>query len=139
MTTTTDKLAHFLSTLNNPDRTKSVYVNPENVNQFRVGDDRLENGGLLDDWVWVGCLDDLSYGYQSKTDALKSIGKCFEYKGKTVRTNPDAIVELYYDEALDPDFASFLTESVNEIMEQWAIDEANVKVFEIMELLSENT
>lgn len=60
----------YLSQLNTTDSQWGLYVNPRNFDDYRIGQEQFENGGLLDDKVYVGSLESMSYGYQSESEAL---------------------------------------------------------------------
>jgi hypothetical protein len=66
-------LIQFLETLNSSDTSCGVWVNPENVDDFRVGQFIFENGGIKDNWVCIGSLNSLSFGYQYEVDAFNEI------------------------------------------------------------------
>lgn len=63
-------LISYLTTLNSSDASRGVWVDPENVDDFRVGQFIHENGGMLDSKVCIGSLDSLSFGDQSDFSAF---------------------------------------------------------------------
>ena len=127
------KLLDYLAQLNTADSTWGLYVNPDNYDDYRIGQLIFENGGLLDDKVFVDTLDNVSFGYQSVSDALDIIlTSDFKYKGKSVKLNKEAIKELYYDNKLHKEFADYLDTTVNSITDEWAyVEAANFVEYEL--------
>lgn len=56
-------LISYLSELNTSDNSWGLYVNPQNIDNYRIGQICFENGGLLDEYVFVDTLDNLSFGF----------------------------------------------------------------------------
>lgn len=54
------------------ERRFGLWVDPQDIDNYRVGECSLEHGGLIDNKVFVGNLEDLSFGCQSKYDAVKA-------------------------------------------------------------------
>lgn len=138
-------LVDYLSELNTVDSTWGLYVDPNDINNYRIGQICFENGGLSDNYVFVDTLDNLSFGFQSVVEILKSylnnnrVGE-FIYKGKKSKCNVEAIIEAYFKERLDKQFHRFLEEEVNSIWNMWSIWEAEAFIEgELLEILEERT
>jgi hypothetical protein len=119
-------LIEYLSSLNTADSSWGLWVNPENIDDYRTGQFVFNNGGVLDNFVCVGDLEALSFGYQSHEDALAEVlrGGVIEYKGKQVKFNPLAMKEHYFAEELPPGFHECLENKANEIERNLAVMEA---------------
>ena len=129
-------LTIFLSELNTADNTWGLYVNPNDINSYRIGQICFENGGLSDNYVFVDTLDNLSFGFQSIVEILKvylnnnnGVGE-FIYTGKKSKCNVDAIISAYFEERLDKQFRQFLEEDINKICNMWSVWEAEAFVEE---------
>lgn len=122
-------LVEYLAQLNTCENQWSLWVNPENPDEYRVGQNIFENGGVLDGYINIGSLDSLSFGYQSITEALESYlnscGNEILYQGKKVKINSEAILEAYQSSRLSSDFELFLKSQAEEICETWAQEEAD--------------
>ena len=129
------KLATYLSTLNSSDNSQGIWVNPDNIDEYRIGQCQFENGGLLDGWDYIGSLESLSYGFQSETEALESVleGDRFYFGGKHVRVNKQGIIDAYFEDNLAAEFAAALHKESEYIMSQWATDAADLKVEELQD------
>lgn len=133
-----DKLIAYLKQLNTSDTSWGLWVNPKNLDEFRRGQVRFENGGILDDWKYVGKLESLSFGHQSEQDALKqtlswgievgSLSLSLEerlvnikgdYKGKK-EVDFDDFATLYFDGDLDPNLQTGLKTEVSDLCSDWA-------------------
>jgi hypothetical protein len=120
-------LQEYLSNLNCADSHSQwgIWVNPNNINDYRIG--QFQNDGILDEKICIGSLDKLSFGYQSQHDAIKQYleeNQLLAYKGKKVKVNQKEILQSWSDGNLDADFAKFLEEKSQDIMQTWAECEA---------------
>ena len=61
-------LTEYLSTLDTCDNSWGLYVNPDNTDDYRIGQNTFENGGLLDGKVKVANLDDVSFGSEDDSE-----------------------------------------------------------------------
>ena len=112
-----------LSNLNSADSQWGIWVNPDNIDDYRVGQFCFENGGLLDNKICIGSLDKLSFGFQSQHDAIAHYLKenhLLAYKGRKVKVNKEKILQAWSDGYLDEDFSEFLEDEAKSIMEIWA-------------------
>jgi hypothetical protein len=113
-----------------------LFVNPENIDEYRIGEDRFENGGLNDGWVEVGSLDDLSFGFQSTTEAMGCyLNECngvLEYKGGNVRFDRKGLLEAYLSGYLDSEFQSFLKCQADNIAKEWSNNKASLWVGNVL-------
>ena len=135
-------LVQYLSQLNTSDTSWGLYINPEDVTQYRIGQLCFDNGGLLDDYIFIDNLSNLSFGFQSEREALESIlttdKTTLIYNKKKVVVKKDTILELYFEGKLDKDFYEFLKNQVEEIMSIWSIWDADFYVNETLpEIISE--
>lgn len=111
-------LSEYLMGLNTSDSQWGLWVNPENpTEEFRIGQYCFENGGLDDDWVCVGSLDRLSFGFQSESEAFED---CFKispiFEGTPFEEmDEDEVYDLYCQEELPSD----LQAQVDEYIEDW--------------------
>lgn len=133
-------LQEKLSNLNSADSQWGIWINPSNVDDYRVGQFCFENGGVLDDKICIGSLDKLSFGFQSQYNAVEHYLKenqFLAYKGRKVKVNQAGILQAWSDGYLDEDFSKFLEDEAKSIMETWAECEAedfvNNKIPEIIE------
>lgn len=127
-------LVQYLSTLNTAETQWSLWVNPENIENFQIRQDCFENGGLLDDLVRVGNLNDLSFGFQSMQEAIEEFLKNYPeeivYRGKKVKINKDGILTAYCDDYLGQEFRDFLESEAKIIIECWSQVESEIWVFD---------
>lgn len=132
-------LQKYLSNLNSADSQWGIWVDPDNVDNYRIGQFCFENGGILDSKICIGSLDKLSFGLQSQHDAIKHYleENQLTYKDKKVEVNPENILQAWSDGNLDEEFAEFLDNQSRHIMNIWAEYEAedfvNNKIPEIIE------
>jgi hypothetical protein len=144
-------LVEYLQNLNSAESLWGVWVNPENVDEYRIGQFQFENGGILDDWICAGSLDTLSFGHQSMEDAIEALltnhstryKPGFVYKGKEVRVNVKGILEAYREGNLDFDFLQALESEAEAIANEWSKLEAEDFVYnklpEIIEQFQESS
>ena len=126
-------LINYLSNLNTSDSQWGLWVNPENVDEYRVGQFIFENGGLDGGWICAGSLDSLSCGFQSTHDAIKQYlednSDEIQYNGRMVKVNRDGIMEAYSNGTLDQQFQEFLESEAEGIKAVWAENEAEDFVY----------
>ena len=135
-------LRETLLGMNTADSNWGLWVNPENIDEFRRGQFVAENGGVSDNWICIGDLGSISFGYQSESDAFyswvsggqstneTSAITVIDYGGKKVRINPEAVYESYCGDrtpALSADFKEFIGQQILQIQSAWA--EAEVDEF----------
>jgi hypothetical protein len=137
-------LQEYLSNLNSADSQWGIWVDPDNINDYRIGQFQIETGGILDGdgKICIGSLDKLSFGFQSQHDAIKQYleeNQLLIYKGKKVKVNKKEILQAWSDGNLDADFAKFLEQNSLNIMQVWSECEAeefvNNKIPEIEQAL----
>lgn len=125
-------LAQYLSKLNESDSSKAIWVNPMNVNEFRV-----QERGIDDPWYFIGSLDVLSFGIQSisMTDAIVEVLKDGQliYENRVVRFNPKTILLAWLCDQLDPNFIDFLNNEALLVMDSVSYREAEKYVAYIIE------
>lgn len=134
------KLVDYLAQLNTFDSSWGLYVNPANVDDYRIGQRIFENGGLLDDKVFADTLDNVSFADQSYSVAISCyIARCnneIEYKGRKVKVNTEGILNAYHLYLLDKEFEDFLMCKAEEIHAEWAREDAERYVEQLRERLS---
>ena len=111
-------LSEYLSQLNSTDSQWGVWVNPENpTEEYRLGQYCFDNGGVADDWVCIGSLDNLSFGFQSESDAFDDCFKVSPIFDGTEYQNQakDEVYELYLQQDLPP----VLQKKVEGYIENW--------------------
>ena len=136
-------LISYLSELNTLDSSWGLYVNPQNIDSYRIGQVCFENGGLLDKYVFVDTLDNLSFGFQSTYEILETclssnngVGE-FTYKCKKSKCDVEAISNAYLEGKLDKNFYAFLEKEISYISNLWSTWEAENFVCEVLsEILS---
>lgn len=139
MTTLIDYLAN-LNTVNNG---YSLYVNPDDIDDYRIGQDCFENGGPLDEFVNVGRLDKLSFGLQNFSDAIENYldncGGKLKYKNKVVEFSKKGIVKAYSSGCLHHEFSAFLESKAEDTCKEWSCNEAELWVIdELPEILKQS-
>lgn len=136
------KLVEFLKNLDSAESHRGIWVNRENIDQYRIGEFSFENGGVLDHWICIGSLDKLSFGFQSWADAiaqyLEDENSFIKYKDKLVRVNIGGILDAYSNGLLDEDFREFLEEKAEEVQVIWSQMKAeNFVINQIPKILSQ--
>lgn len=130
-----NELVDYLAGLNTAENQWSLYVNPFDVDDYRIGQDIFDNGGVLDNKIRVAGLDRVSFGSQSRQEALKQVLKieCFEYNGKRLKVNAKGILAASFDGKLDPNFEAYLDIRADAIMACWSEQDAEFWVDELKE------
>lgn len=126
-------LRDYLKTLNSSDSQWGVWVNPKNPTEdHRIGQYCFENGGLLDGWILIGSLENLSFGFQSESDAFASwisdgqsehistLTRTISFNDRDVHVNPEALYEAYTEGKLEKAFAGFIDNELQDITTEWA-------------------
>lgn len=140
-------LFEYLKNLNSSETQWGVWVNPTDLDDYRIGQYCFENGGILDDFVCIGSLHKLSYGFQSHYDALKEYLKenqidfekaSITYKGKEILVSKEGILTAYGNGILDKDFEEFLDNEIEDVCNIWASLEAEAKIDELQEYFAQS-
>ena len=120
-------LLSYLSQLNSADQNQYIWVNPDDINDYKISQWSLSGR------VNIGSLDNLSFGFQSMTEAIKNwldnqkIDRkkaTFRYHGNKVTVAVRGIMDAYQSEALDKEFKEFLENEALDILSTWAEFEA---------------
>jgi hypothetical protein len=91
-------LLQYLETLNSSETSWGIWVNPHNVDDFRVGQSCFEKGGMLDDKIYIGNLESLSFGDQSDWCAFNEvIGDIMAPLMAPHKYSKDALREAFFD------------------------------------------
>ena len=120
-------LTKYLAQLNSSETQWGIWVDPESpLNNYRIGQKCFENGGVLDNFVFIGTLDRLSFGYQSIPDALKNYleslpvdaaqNQVLSLNGRKVALNIDGILAAFEAGTLATEFEAFITSKALEII-----------------------
>jgi hypothetical protein len=139
-------LRDYLANLNSAESNWGIWVDPDNLDDYRIGQKIFENGGLLDEKVYIGNLEELSCGNQSQLEAIENFLSNrerylhgiaeFKYGERLVRCNTKAVLTAWSEDRLDSDFREFLESEAAEIEAEWAKNEAELKIEELQHELS---
>ena len=84
------KLFDYLVELNTSENQWGIWVNPEAPTEdFRIGQFCFSNGGINDNWICIGSLEELSFGFQSLGEAIEMWLK----DHKTASYNDTAVID----------------------------------------------
>ncbi len=129
------KLVEYLAQLNSCEEQWGIWVNPADLDDYRVGQCCFENGGLLDEKVFIGTFDQLSFGFQSTAKAIEQyaddLGGQIRWGDRLIRVDAKALRRAYEEGYLDPHFRAFLESEARDIELTWAENEAENKVEEL--------
>jgi hypothetical protein len=136
-------LKDYLATLNSSETQRGIWVNPHDLNDFRIGQYCFDNGGVRDDKVCIGSLDSLSCGYQSTQDILQEILECGGVTYKEVTFNKKncnftAFIEAYIEGKLATELQEQLESQIQEVHEEWSMLDADAKIDELEEYFAED-
>ena len=131
-----ESLQEYLARLNCSETQWGLWVNPENINEFREGQFIFENGGKLDGFICIGTLDELSCGFQPEGEILQELLRhgeiCYRKKiFSRYNCNFDGFIEAYFEKRLAPGLQKLTDEMVTEVRREWAEDESQKKIEEI--------
>lgn len=132
------KLQEYIRDLDSFSTTCGLWVNPQNVDDYRLGETMFKNGGLLDGKVFIGTLGNLSLPRLGQLEALRELleyycpnrGDYMYIADKKVRMNRISVAELYEDDMLDETFKACL----DEYIEAWISDDLDFKAQEYLDL-----
>ena len=91
------KLESYLAELNSADETWGVWVDPENPDNYRIGQRCFENGGIKDEFVFIGSLQKLSFGFQDESAIFREVAES-EVDG---HHNIEELYELWAEQNLE--------------------------------------
>jgi hypothetical protein len=129
-------LKEYLATLNSSETQWGIWVNPKDLNDYRIGKKHLKNGGYDDDKVFIGNLESLSFGFQSVGEALEILlFSGITYSGVTF-TKDNCDIEGFKKAYLSgneflKDFQLHVEGLVDELHQEWAEGEADIKIMEL--------
>lgn len=132
------QLVDYLASLNSAESQWGIWVNPENPEEeYRIGQNCFDNGGIVDDWIKIGDLDDLSFGSQSTEEAFQEAATLAMPNG--TKFNKEALYSAFCENRLPPKLQKNIQESIDSIHEEWSKIEAEFFVAEKMpEIISES-
>lgn len=131
-------LIEYLSELNSADSQQGIWVDPANTDDYIIrpimfGYNRQSYG----DRVLIGSLDKLSFGFQSRFDAIKQYLNDNEIRHDIARINKDGLSVMVSISGimdnldnLDEDFRAFLDQEAEAIEKGWSEDEAELFVID---------
>lgn len=131
------KLEQYLAGLKSGSNAHGIYVDRNNIDNFRIGSRFFKNGGFPDEFVFAGSLDELSCGYHCESDALmeyltqNKVGynrSSIIYQGKKTLLSMTGVYDSFVAETLDSKFEGFLRSVILEICFVWAQEEARLRV-----------
>lgn len=121
-------LVLYLSQLNSDSIDYGIWVNAQNVDEFRIGKIGLESGGKKDNFLFIGNLNTLSFGAVSFQDCFfnffRESRNCLNFKGKKIRINPESVFQLLESGKLDLDFKFEILALVEREQKAEALDKA---------------
>lgn len=129
-------LTQFLSELDSPREDWYLYIDPNDIDDWRMGYYKFHYGERIP----IGPLSRISFGRQDHHEALLAVlhhqanrpTGWLDYKGNTVVVNVAKIVELYGKGKLDYEFESTLQELVKQTMKDWSLRGAQTFVSEVL-------
>lgn len=129
------QLIKYLSELNSTETQWSIYVDPDNLDNYIC-----TQWDGPDGWVCIGTPYSLSYGFQSTYEAVKAfLEGCgadraakgeFQWNDRTVRFNLKGLLEAYSERTIrgNDELFDWLEEQAADIQAQWSVDEAEMFV-----------
>jgi hypothetical protein len=128
-------LLQYLETLNSSETSWGIWVNPHNVDDFRVGQFCFENGGILDDKICIGNLESLSFGDQSDWCAFNEVIGDIMAPHKY---NPEGLREAFFDGKIHETLAAQIENEVQAYNAINAYEEASDFVnYQLPEIIAE--
>ena len=128
-------LVDYLKSLNVADSSWGLYVDPENIDDYRIGQNCFQNGGILDDKVRVASLDKVSCGHQSTLEAFENVAP--KVMGRH-EYNLEALFDAYEYGRLAPELKTRFDDEIKALLKEWADAEASHFVYEeLPQILSE--
>jgi hypothetical protein len=129
-------LKKYLATLNSSETQWGIWVNPKDLNDYRIGQRHVENGGCDDEKVFIGNLESLSFGFQSVGEALEILlfNDGISYRGVTFtkdNCNIEGFKEAFYMKKLHPPLQEIINLLIEELHQEWAEGEADIKIMEL--------
>lgn len=131
-------LREFLSSLNSSESNYGIWVDPDNFDNYRVGSLLHENGGVLDNFLFIGSLDRLSFGNQSEQEAFwyylrERLDLVYE------RFKSSVFFEHLYKDYLEGNLPNQeeVESEVQDIMKTWAEEEIDAFLEEVENNLEE--
>lgn len=129
-------LEQFLTELDSPRDDWFVYVDPADINDWRMGYCKFHYGERIP----IGPLSKISFAKQSDEEALLSVLHqkvnrkigWVEYKGRTVLLNVNKVLDLYKAGKLHHEFESFLRHQITTTKTQWARQGASAFVNDVL-------
>lgn len=124
-------LQEFLANNNSAETQWGVWVNPQDLEDYRIGQYVFENDGVLDEKVCIGNLDKLSHErrvYCGEEDGLsgyvRDLDGLTRYKNKLVKFNPEALADAisngFCNEEFEEHFRTEAEEQWQEFSQEWA-------------------
>lgn len=131
----------WLAKNNSDEEQWGVWVNPRDVQDYRIGQYCFENGGILDDWAHIGSIESLAYERRLYTGEEDGYSYLIEnndeesilFKGKIVRFSREGLAKLYGqgDSRLNPEFVEAIEKNLDLQCEQFSQEWAEQKIEEL--------
>jgi hypothetical protein len=116
-------LLQYLETLNSSETSWGLWVDPHNIDDFRVGQFIYENGGMLDDKkICIGNLESLSFGAQSDWCAFNEVVGDIMAPHKY---NPEGLREAFFDGRVHKTLAAQIENAIEAYNDVQAYEEAS--------------
>ena len=115
-------LIEYLVKLDTDDNTLSLYVDPDNLDDYAIGQDYLENGGVDDRMVRADTLCQASFGYKYQR---KLFHKYLHRMSESLPPLPEETLLMSVaerDYKLDEEFKQFFNSRIESILHEWALN-----------------
>jgi hypothetical protein len=119
-------LIEYIVTLDTDVNTLSLYVDPDNVDDYAIGQDYHENGGVDDRMVRADTLSEASFGYQYQRKIFR---KYIHSMSESLPPLPETTLLLNPNESddrlnVDKEFKEFFNSRIESILNEWALNRA---------------
>lgn len=106
------ELREYLLTLQSSDSQQGIWVNPQNINDYRIGQFCFDNGGVYDDFIEIGSFEQLSF---PKNYGLRdAIEDFLKDSGADLGLDAEDTISAYDDGELEEGIEKFLEEKASE-------------------------
>lgn len=129
-------LTQYLAQLDSVESQWGIWVNPQNLEEYRIGQFLFENGGVIDNFVSIGSMESFTeekynycgsfYDYVHKHHSSNIL-----FNGKQVRFNSKSMADAISSGLVDKDFEEALYEEYNKMCQDWSEEWASSKVEEL--------
>ena len=141
-------LTQYLSQLNSSDNQWGIWADPDDLEDYRIGQICFENGGMKDEKKFIGTLDNFSSRrmeycgsfydfvkhYCSINDSEKNA--VIEFQGRKVKFNRQSMAESVANDSVDMRFYSALYAEYEKTCEFFSAEWAGMEVENILNQLA---